>query len=36
MEERLFVTPQYTTAKELRRIRAKLGLTQKEFALLLM
>lgn len=34
MEERLFVTPQYTTAKELRRIRAKLGLTQKEFAML--
>ena len=34
MEKNLFVTPQYTTAKELRHIRTKLGLTQKEFAML--
>ena len=34
MKERLFVTPQHTTAEEMKRIRTKLGLTQKEFALL--
>lgn len=35
MKERLFVTPQYTTAEEMKRIRAKLGFTQKEFAMLI-
>ena len=35
MEKKLFVTPEYTTAKEIKRVRTKLGLTQKEFALLI-
>ena len=30
--KKLFVTPQYTTAEEMKCVRAKLGLTQKEFA----
>ena len=34
MQERLFVTPQHTTAEETKRVRMKLGLTQKEFAML--
>ena len=33
--EKLFITPEYTTAKEIKRVRTKLGLTQKEFALLI-
>ena len=32
MKERLFVTPEYTTAKEIKQIRKELHLTQKEFA----
>ena len=32
MKERLFITPEYTTAKEIKRIRKELHLTQKEFA----
>lgn len=32
--DQLFITPEYTTAKEIKRVRTKLGLTQKEFALL--
>ncbi|MDD3338124.1 MAG: helix-turn-helix domain-containing protein [Lachnospiraceae bacterium] len=35
MSERTFVTPQYTTAEEIRKIRKQLGLTQKEFAQLI-
>lgn len=35
MKERLFITPEYTTAKEIKNIRKKLNLTQKEFALLI-
>ena len=35
MDKRLFITPEYTTAKEIKSVRAKLGLTQKEFALLI-
>lgn len=35
MNEKLFVTPEYTTAKEIRSVRKKLGLTQKEFAMLI-
>ena len=31
MKERLFVTPEYTTAKEIEQIRKELHLTQKEF-----
>ena len=34
MKERLFVTPQNTTAEAPTRVRMKLGLTQKEFAML--
>ena len=34
MEKKLFVTPEYTTAKEIKRVRTRLGLTQKEFAYL--
>ena len=34
MKERLFITPQYTNAQEIKRIRTTLGLTQKEFAIL--
>ena len=32
MKERLFITPEYTTAEEIRKIRKELHLTQKEFA----
>ena len=32
MKERLFITPEYTTAEEIRQIRKELHLTQKEFA----
>ena len=32
MKERLFITPEYTTAKKIREIRKELHLTQKEFA----
>ena len=32
VKERLFITPEYTTAKEIKRIRKELHLTQKEFA----
>ena len=32
MQEKLFVTPEYTTAEEIKRVRKQLGLTQKEFA----
>ncbi len=32
MKDQLFVTPQYTTAQEIKRVRAELKLTQKEFA----
>ncbi|MBQ8803380.1 MAG: helix-turn-helix domain-containing protein [Tyzzerella sp.] len=35
MNEKLFVTPEYITAKEIKYVRAQLGLTQKEFAMLL-
>ena len=35
MTERLFLTPEYTTAKEIKHVREKLGLTQKEFARLI-
>ena len=32
MKEKLFITPEYTTAEEIRRVRKGLHLTQKEFA----
>ena len=35
MKKRLFVTPEYITAKEIRAVRMKMGLTQKEFAQLI-
>lgn len=35
MEKRKFVTPEYTTAGEVKRVRTKFKLTQKEFAELL-
>jgi len=35
MTERVFVTPDYITAKEIKNVREKLGLTQKEFAMLI-
>ena len=31
VKERLFITPEYTTAKEIKKIRKELHLTQKEF-----
>lgn len=34
MEERIYITPEYTAAGEIKRVRKQLGLTQKEFALL--
>lgn len=34
MSEKLFVTPEYVTANDIKRVRKKLGLTQKEFAAL--
>lgn len=35
MKERLFITPEYTSAQEIKEVRLKLGLTQKEFAMLI-
>lgn len=35
MQERQFIIPEFTTAQEIKRVRKKLGLTQKEFAQLL-
>ncbi len=35
MKEKLFVTPEYTTAQEIKRVRSQLALTQKEFAQLI-
>ena len=35
MHDRLFATPEYVTAKEIKDVRKKLGLTQKEFAMLI-
>lgn len=32
MKEKLFIIPEYTTAKEIKSIRKQLGLTQKDFA----
>lgn len=32
MNNKIFVTPEYVTAKEIKMVRGKLGLTQKEFA----
>ena len=32
MKERIFITPDYTTAEEIKNVRKKLRLTQKEFA----
>jgi len=32
MEKQFFITPEYTTAEEIKRVRKKLKLTQKEFA----
>ena len=32
VKERLFITPEYTTAKEIKKIRKELHLTQKELA----
>lgn len=32
MKEKLFITPEYTTAKEIKELRKELHLTQKEFA----
>ncbi len=32
MKKRIFITPQYTTAQEIKRVRTQLNLTQKEFA----
>ena len=34
MEMKMFITPEYTTAKDMKRVRTQLGLTQKEFAVL--
>ena len=35
MKNKLFITPEFTTAQEIKRIRKLLGLTQKEFAQLI-
>ncbi len=35
MKEKLFVIPEYVTAKEIKKVRNDLGLTQKEFAKLI-
>ena len=35
MIERVFLTPEYITAKEIKNVRERLGLTQKEFAMLI-
>lgn len=34
MQKRIFVTPEYTTAEEIKKVRKSLGLTQKDFAAL--
>lgn len=34
MKNKIFVTPEFTTAQEIKRVRKLLGLTQKEFAML--
>lgn len=34
-KEKLFITPEYTTAEEIKRVRTQLKLTQKEFASLI-
>lgn len=34
MKEKLFIVPEYITAEEIKKIRKQLGLTQKEFAIL--
>ena len=34
MKEKLFIIPEYTTAEEIKKIRKRLGLTQKDFAVL--
>lgn len=34
MKEKLFIMPEYTTAEEIKKIRKRLGLTQKDFAVL--
>ena len=34
MKESMFVTPEYITAKEIKALRKQLGLTQKEFSIL--
>ena len=33
MDEKIFITPQYTTAQKIKYVRSKLNLTQKEFAM---
>ena len=35
MKHKLFITPEYTTAEEIKRVRHSVGLTQKEFAMLI-
>lgn len=35
MGEQAYITPEYTTAEEIKKVRKQLGLTQKEFALLI-
>ena len=32
MKEKLFITPEYVTAKEIKEVRKRMGFTQKEFA----
>ena len=34
MKEKLFIMPEYTTSEEIKKIRKRLGLTQKDFAVL--
>lgn len=35
MKEKKFITPEYVTAREIKNVRKKLGLTQKDFAILI-
>lgn len=35
MNQKKFITPEHVTAKDIKRVRAQLGLTQKEFAMLI-
>ena len=35
MAEKIFITPEYVTAKDIKKIRKQLGLTQKDFAVLI-